>query len=460
MIASSQSGEVCLLNIHGNQARVTSLVLPLLLTLLFTAVYLKSPAAIFGTVVISAVVILADPVIGLCLYIATATSGNFFAFVMEGTSLSRLYGILYVVAVLLEGLRHPTRLRLRANTVKFAVLLTMLNLGSLIYALSLDGWLDGFLAMTLNITVFLITVGYRWDDAKAVRSMFESVGMTLVFFVAFLIGGHGVFDLRSGRLSLSSTVNPNDFAMSLAQLSFVPIVGFLGAKRMGRRLAWGLLLAISAFILLSTGSRSSMFGLFLGVMFLVLSRNTSLRSFRGWKRAFLLVVLFGGLYLGWMLLGTLDQSVAGRYTVGSILQAQGTGRLIIWSNLFRYVIPQHLWFGVGLGGKNVVASLANIGGLYIKPAHNIVVDLITQLGMIGFLIYACFFIVTYRHAARASFVSPLVLPWVAMFVASIGIGIGETVFFNKLLWVSTAMCWKYGTKAKSHDVKPEEQQPG
>lgn len=461
MSNSNQSGEVYApLNIYASRVRLSSLVLPLLLTLLFSAVYLQNAAVILGVVVMSAVAVLADPVIGLCLYIATATSGNFFAFVVEGFSLSRLYGILYIVAVLLAGLWRPTRLRLRANSVGFAVILTALNLGSLSYALSPDGWWDAFVTMMLNITVFVMTVGYRWDDTGAARELCECMGITLVFFAALVIGGHGVFDLGSGRLSLSATVNPNDFAMSVAQLSVVPIIAFLGTRRMEKRLGWGLLLAISGFMLLSTGSRSSTFGLLLGVMFLVFSRNTSLHSFRGWKRGLLLVVLFGGLCLVWMVLGRLDQSVAGRYTVSSILQSQGTGRLIIWSNLLRYVIPQHLWFGVGLGGKNVIVSLANVVSTpyYLRPAHNIVIDLLTQLGVVGLLAYGCFFVLTYRRAVRASILYPAALPFVVIFVTSIGIGIGETMVSNKLLWVSAAVCWKYGSKDRSHAIKGEEQQ--
>ena len=420
-----------------NESRA-AFALWILLTLLFVSVLMASPFAVAGIVVLSIPVILMNPVTGLALYVVTATSGAFFPFA-EGISLSRVYGILYVIGALLKAFSHPRRLRLKLEAVWFSILLVIINLASLLYSLSFEGSWAGNITMGLNIVIFLITLGYRWDEDETMYILSNCIRILLVFFVLYVVTGHGIIDLRSGRWSLSGAVNANDIAMSVAQLTVFCIAGVISAKEPVRKVTWGLPVLAGALMLFMTGSRSSLFGLIVGVVFILLSMGT----YRGWQKGIFLGALFGGLYLLWALLGEVAPSATGRFTIEAIMRGQGSGRLVIWSNLARYVIPQHLWFGVGLGGGNVIASLARVDTLYHMPAHNIIIDLMTQLGIVGLLAYGSFFVLTYRHGKRASLKHPLALAFAAMFVVSIGIGIGETMYFNKLLWVSAAICWKY-----------------
>lgn len=425
----------CIRKYNGSRA---AFALWILLTLLFVSVLMESSFGVAGIVVLSVPVILMNPVTGLALYVITATSGAFFPFT-EGISLSRVYGMLYVIGALLKAFSHPRRLRLRLEAVWFSILLVTINLASLLYSLSLEGSWAGNITMGLNIAIFLITLGYRCDDDETMYILSNSIRILLVFFALYLVTGHGIIDLRSGRWSLSGAVSANAIAISVAQLTVFCIAVVISAKEPVQKLTWGLPVVTGALMLFMTGSRSSLFGLIMGVVFLLLSVGT----YRGWQRGIFLGALFGGSCLLWVLLGEVAPLVMGRFTIEAIMRGQGTGRLVIWSNLARYVIPQHLWFGVGLGGESVIASLANVDTLYHKPAHNIVIDLITQLGIVGLLAYGSFFVLTYRHAKSASPKHPLALACAAMFVVSIGIGIGETMYFNKLLWVSAAICWKY-----------------
>lgn len=439
---------------NGSRA---ALVLWILLLLLFASVLMESAFAVAGVIMLSVPAIHKNPVTGLALYIATSTSGAFFPF-SEGISLSRIYGLLYVISVLLKAFSRPRRLRLKLEAVWFAILLVIINTLSLLYSLSLESTWAGNITMGLNIVIFLITVGYRWDDNETIHMLSICIRTVLVFFTLYLVTGHGIIDLRSGRWSLSSAVNANAIAISLAQLSIVCIAAVISAKEPKRKLTWGLLVAAGTLMLFMTGSRSSLFGLIMGLVFILFSVD----NYRRWQKGILFAALFGGLCLIWTLLGKLAPSLMGRFSIEAILRGQGTGRLVIWSNLARYVIPQHLWFGVGLGGGNVIASLTHVDTLYHKPAHNIVIDLITQLGVVGILVYGSFFVLTYRCAKRVPFEHSLVFAFAAMFVVSIGIGIGETMFFNKLLWVSAAMCWKYAGQPqdRAHTSSREEWESG
>ena len=125
----------CIRKYNGSRA---AFALWILLTLLFVSVLTESSFGVAGIVVLSVPVILMNPVTGLALYVITATSGAFFPFA-EGISLSRVYGMLYVIGALLKAFFHPRRLRLKLEAVWFSILLVIINLASLLYSLSFEG---------------------------------------------------------------------------------------------------------------------------------------------------------------------------------------------------------------------------------------------------------------------------------------------------------------------------------
>jgi hypothetical protein len=70
-------------------------------------------------------------------------------------------------------------------------------------------------------------------------------------------------------------------------------------------------------------------------------------------------------------------------------------RLWMW---YMEEIPRHLWFGRGLGG----VSTPYFGGI-LMPAHNLVLELLSGVGVVGTVAYGLLLVWTYRRVRRSPF---------------------------------------------------------
>lgn len=154
-------------------------------------------------------------------------------------------------------------------------------------------------------------------------------------------------------------------------------------------------------IVFATGSRGAVIAV-LGVMALSILLNED-RNLS--KRLILLGII---LMLGFLATQVLLSSLNSRFSATYIKEYGSTGRTSIWQHLidqFLNANPFHQVLGHGYGSTVALTNLSEIENVQGKVAHNIYLDMLLNLGIMGGSIYICmhivFAVILYRHRERS-----------------------------------------------------------
>lgn len=277
-------------------------------------------------------------------------------------------------------------------------------------------------------------------SAVARAPMFVVLAAIFIFASGFLALHFGGFD-ASGRLRMVWSMNVNTYGIELAQVG-VFVLGyltFLVSKAM-RTLAW-LSVAFCAYLIFLTGSRSSLVGFVVGS--LVILSSWAMQRHR-WRQA--LSSLIGGL-VGVFVCGrafaTRFPALVSRWSMSSIIGGQAAGRVIIWRYALEdFILHPLLGSGMGTNSSAIVWSTmgAPLDTQVITSAHNIALQTLTAVGLVGAipLLILCF--ATLRAGAIGVNRRPTadVVPYLAVVVCTLVIGVGEGIYLDRILWAAGA----------------------
>lgn len=355
-------------------------------------------------------------------YFIASLSGGYFSVGSLGAS--RVLSILVIVSLLFQWRKFS----------KISSTLFFLEIFILLYSLfscwfSVTGEMSGFLIMLQCLLVtFLLRQSVKLDAELLIHLIIISSAIAIV-----LLGIHMLQDtslLFEERYTGVEDTNTNKFAMMCAQLGAVMIGSFVFLKYKPFQIASLVVYAISILIIVLSGSRSALIGLLVASMFVVFFTQAG-----GVKKSILHVALIALVGVGLVYsLSNIDSPILERFTLEDIMDDGGSGRLGYARQIFDEVILQHPLFGVGMGGQNVMAL-----GIE-KQAHNIVIDPISQLGIVGFVIYLCFIVPIIYRAYKIRKKNPFIIIPLTLFFTGLFNGIGEVVFYEKLFWNSIALC--------------------
>jgi O-antigen ligase len=248
--------------------------------------------------------------------------------------------------------------------------------------------------LTGTVAVWLVMLLLVFKTSSADGAVDRYVRALSWSAVALVVGG--LWQGAGDRLSFYSSYDPNDLAFVLIVL--LPIV--LVRWRTSRGLAWAFWLAValaSVWIALLTQSRGGLLGLLATVLFLVTlgfwRRQVDRRSRLGQLIVGAIVVAAVAVPIYLALpesakerFGTL-QNISEDYNVTS----DRDGRLNVWKRGLQ-IVADRPW-GVGVGAYPVVEM--EYGGRW-KTAHNSLLQLSVELGIVAFLVYVAMFIRAWR----------------------------------------------------------------
>lgn len=394
----------------------------LLLCSMFVVAYTKNN--ILGILFfVSCLAFITKPIYLLpALYISSQMGDYYVA--LRGVSISRIISFIIIAAVFFSIM-----LRKKKIETKYLVSLLIMAMYSYISVkTSLIGYSIVLNPLLINMILFFIFANFKMikNDEIIAELLFYSA-IIAVFYYVFIVGTSTMF---AGRLVIGA-VNSNKYGMALAQLFAVLIASFIYFENKSKRIISIIFASLAMYYILLTGSRSAFLGAFLGLIVTILllalkANKLSFSSFIG----ILTMSLIG--YFAVFFTKSGDE-VFKRFSAQSVIESGGTGREDIWRALFNNVIPNHLLFGVGLGGENVQKAVTGYV-LEPAPAHNIVIDMLAQVGIIGSVIYFSFIILLIMRMIevlkdKREMIFPIIMIFTALFN-----GIGETVFIEKIFW--------------------------
>jgi O-antigen ligase len=274
------------------------------------------------------------------------------------------------------------------------------------------------LFLTWNGLSLLWVADYELGTIRILR-YFEAIGLTFVLWdllrvpedttavlQAYVFGGivsiGAIFlDYSTGAISDFSATgrgssfgfNPNDLACQLAMIIPIAFHLFVAGNRqfLFIRVVNGVFPIAGAAAILLTGSRAAMVA---GLVAFVAVTVSMRRIHIGWKAAFLLAVVFGGVLINRM---DLETPIERFETIGSSAEKDKfSGRLILWEAGWEAFQKKPV-IGIGVGQFEVSAPIV---GRKSDIAHNSYLSVLTELGLVGFGCFAAILLVVGRSAFK------------------------------------------------------------
>lgn len=401
----------------------------LVIILNLTALY-SFPRIVFLTLLLPGIL---RPRTIIPVYIFASLSSTLYIF-QPGLGFGRIIGSLIIFAVLLDLVKTRRKVQIRNRRSIGAIALFVFVSG--MFAGS-ESFTDTIKFLHLISTMLALSVTPHVDVRRLSEQLFVSSLFILALF--YFEMASGILSGVSRRASISENVNENRFAMMLAQMSVI-CFSFISAKK-SRSLQQ--LLAITASLLaillmVVSGSRSSLFASIV-VLALILAYRF---------RQVLPVIL--GLGIPTVVIVTIYKfnvsdyvgaALLERYTLDGLQNSGGSQvRFKVWTSLLPFVANNQPFFGLGFGANNVVEAGAKFG--VNKPAHNIILDLFLQLGLLGLTLFTSFFVLLAKEIRRNRDYILLIVP-VTLVAVTLLNGVGESIFMERMLWNNVGLVYLF-----------------
>ena len=372
----------------------------------------------------------------IVLYVMSALSGDFFS-ITSGLSLSRVIYLILLINFLYK----------KKSKITITILLPILIIFSCYVGFSFLRADVSYKHIIKLVQYAILTITYLFSNFQInqVKTLkyFQHAGIVLTcLFLIHIIANYQEYIVQT-RLNITDDVNENRMAIIFLALALINFTLFLTNNGNIWAFVLKLFLFVSPLIVLFLiASRSAMFGLAISFSVLILKFFTD-NNIRA-KSKYLL-------YLGLILLGGLVyeyvmrlEGLVQRYSLSDIEKSGGAGRFEIWELAFEKIIPNNFLFGVGFSNTAVIAAQTRYS-YTTKPAHNFIVDLLMQGGLVGAsLLLVVLIYVLKQGYTKLSFREPFSILSLTLLLSIVSMGIGETIFNDKVFWAFFLLsCLKY-----------------
>lgn len=389
------------------------------------------------------------------LFAATVSSRFFLVPFSVGLSYSRIVTVVFIV----YSLQYFNNTNISINNRKFigTWLLAFLFISFISTLFSTTSSFMPFFVLSLNLILFYLMTLYSLNEFEKKRLM------NFLIISSIIIGITIIFMLSRGEITIFENkrltilgVNSNRLAMGIAQvvsiLLFVLFVLRLKVNIIFLILSLLLIIGLIYF-LLQTGSRTATLAIILSLVTSIALFYTGIQR----RNIFIGIILIG------LIIYVIGESITGRvqlygvysrFDFKTILEGGGTHRIGNTLLIIKYVIPQNLITGVGIGADNVKQALGAHDFTVKNAAHNIIIDPLSQIGIFGFLTlwYMIIFVlkksIHYFRNRHLLIGLPLSLLLVSLFN-----GIGETVYTIRFIWFAMGLCMMFLPNNKKGQLK-------
>lgn len=280
---------------------------------------------------------------------------------------------------------------------------------------------------TLVTMVMLFVLTYMvWDLVNSRARLMRTVQVFVLGAVVpvFLVIEARVTTADGGARLSAASFHPNDLAMVLSlAIPFAGYLAFRGDSKTVVRVGNFMMVPLSMFATLMTGSRSGLVAVSLGAGYVVI---LALRSLPPVKGAALIAILLAPLALLPAVADRLLQRLLG---TGEALTTGLNGRTEIWTNALA-IFNQRPLTGTGAGAFESTVTAA-------QPPHNIVISYGAELGVVGIILLATLLLMLAFHAWH----TPLDMRgmWIVVLLAWGANAVFHNIEYRKQTWLIFAL---------------------
>lgn len=303
--------------------------------------------------------------------------------------------------------------------------------------LGYHGGVSFFIIMLTNLLVFFLFQKVEDFDLNNIVDVLCVSSLMAIALLWMYASRDGLF-FMSDRFDLDGEANSNNLGMMIEQVgALCAAYAFWGKNSLLRLLSIiGVFASLS--LVLMTGSRSALIALLsaaLLCLFLITRESTNHKYV---SSIFIIIILLSIGYIFVSFVSGIDNPVLDRFSVADVRETGGAGRSSNIKKLLTQIFPDHPLFGSGMGTANMDALGKSYG--LSNAAHNIIIDPLTQMGIIGFSIYLFLIIPVLKDLVKLikSKKSTCIII-AALLVAAVFNGIGEIIFYEKFFWCDMAL---------------------
>jgi O-antigen ligase len=348
----------------------------------------------------------------------------------NGSTLTKLIGALTIAAVLFSILRARRIVR-PPLAVAFVMLYTFWMLLTMFWAVDAGGAWEDVKTMfnLLLLYAVLASAPIEERDLRAICTLVVVSGVAAALYGIWYFHQYPPSD--DGRLFLNVAgrqIDPNGFADSLLGPIALALVALMNARTIYAFLVSVAALAVLGEGVLITLSREAMLGCVVVALVAVMMSRRRLLALALLLPSFALVLLF-------------VPAVGAR--LGSAISSGGAGRTSIWQVDLQAWL-QHPIFGWGAGSAfqaysaNLLSVAPHDFAGWDRPPHNIVLNVLLNLGIVGLVLLAAGAVLMFRQLTRIPRGDRLYDLRIALTAASAGIAVTALFIDNsteKYVWV-------------------------
>lgn len=367
--------------------------------------------------------------------IITSLFGDYFV-ALPGIGMSRIVGIFFVLSVCIRKYKSGGTICINR---KLFISISILSLLSLISCMnSITGNMISAYVLILN---FMIMASISMLSYKALIEGLVSLRINTIIMILNIL-----FSILSGkatfyaeRLTFHETLNSNGLGMAVVQLAIF-LLAIMYFKNIQQNKKINIILVLCCiFIILLTGSRTSLIAILGTISFLFIYYGLFNEEKRIKIQYILIpIILF---FTVLFIINNVKIEMFNRFTADSVMETGGSGRSEIWQSALENVFPKYPIFGVGIGVENTVAALSPYGLPNNVGIHNMYITLLIQTGIVGTIIFLSVILKHTFYSLKNIKVNRNMFLPALMLVAALINGIGEEVYAERFIWVAIGMIY-------------------
>lgn len=426
---------------HNEDYHIPKIQIFALSVFVYLAFFVQNTTLILLTLGVASIFIVIRPIsLGLPLYWIFCFSTQYYAF--SGLSAARVMGIALFFGLMLRAVSNKVyKINIRGISI---IIMILVYAGiSVLFSLVPNNALIDYFVLVINVVILIAFYFNRVNYNKINESIYFATICSLLFIVILILFKsnflEGMANGSLSRVSVDKSQNAGEFGRNMV-VYFGILLFSLSNNNKNKKIYINIIaLVFTALCIVISGSRASVIGAcVVAFLYKVMDEKEGTKKNKLRHNIVLLIAIICFCVILFYLSSYL-YAVFNRYSITSIIQSGGSRRFYIWELYIKHVISNNFIFGVGVGGTSEMAALLETGqaaAIYLKPAHNMYIQLMVEFGLIGFTLFMFFYLQLFRTFCTLSKEDKkLKKRYLAIFITLLIMAMGEPMFYCKPFWI-------------------------